>query len=73
MIDSLIAQTYENWELCIANGSPEEESMRKTLEEYSSKDSRIRWMDLNENKGIAENTNAAFFHGEGRVCGASGP
>ena len=26
MIDSLIAQTYENWELCIANGSPEEES-----------------------------------------------
>ena len=73
MIDSLIAQTYENWELCIANGSPEEESMRKTLEEYSSKDSRIRWMDLNENKGIAENTNAAFSMAKGEFVGASGP
>ena len=69
MIDSLIAQTYENWELCIANGSPEEESMRKTLEEYSSKDSRIRWMDLNENKGIAENTNAAFSMAKGEFVG----
>ena len=33
MIDSLEAQTYENWELCIANGSPEDQSMRKVLEE----------------------------------------
>ena len=38
MIDSLEAQTYEDWELCIANGSPEDQSMRKVLEEYSSRD-----------------------------------
>ena len=37
MIDSREAQTYENWELCIANGSPEDQSMRKVLEEYSSR------------------------------------
>ena len=36
MIDSLEAQTYEDWELCIANGSPEDQSMRKVLEEYST-------------------------------------
>ena len=41
MIDSLEAQTYESWELCIANGSPEDQSMRKVLEEYSSRDRRV--------------------------------
>ena len=60
MIESLIGQTYGNWELCIANGSPEDTSMQKVLEEYSQKEKRVRWVDLKENLGIAENTNAAF-------------
>ena len=69
MIDSLEAQTYENWELCIANGSPEDQSMRKVLEEYSSRDRRVRWQELTENKGIAENTNAAFAMAKGEFVG----
>ena len=36
MIDSLEAQTYENWELCIANGSPEDKTMEKVLEESAA-------------------------------------
>ena len=69
MIDSLEAQTYEDWELCIANGSPEDQSMRKVLEEYSSRDRRVRWQELTENKGIAENTNAAFAMAKGEFVG----
>lgn len=69
MIDSLEAQTYESWELCIANGSPEDQSMRKVLEEYSSRDRRVRWQELTENKGIAENTNAAFAMAKGEFVG----
>ena len=69
MIDSLEAQTYENWELCIANGSPEDQSMKKVLEEYSQQDKRVRWQDLTENKGIAENTNAAFAMAAGEFVG----
>ena len=69
MIDSLEAQTYEEWELCIANGSPEDQSMRKVLEEYSSRDRRVRWQELTENKGIAENTNAAFAMAKGEFVG----
>lgn len=42
MIDSLLAQTYSNWELCIANGSPEDKKMQAVLDEYANKDSRIR-------------------------------
>ena len=40
MLDSLLAQTYKNWELCIANGSPQDEDMREVLEEYSARDKR---------------------------------
>ena len=42
MIDSLLAQTYGNWELCIANGSPDDEQMKQVLAEYTQRDSRIR-------------------------------
>ncbi len=69
MIDSLLLQTYSNWELCIANGSPEDEEMQKVLIEYAEKDSRIRFQNLEENLGIAENTNAAFGMAEGEFVG----
>ena len=29
MIESLIVQTYSNWELCIVNASPDNEEMQK--------------------------------------------
>ena len=69
MIDSLLVQTYENWELCIANASPEDASMEYVLKEYAKKDSRILWKKLEENKGIAENTNAAFEMAGGEFVG----
>ena len=69
MIDSLLAQTYGNWELCIANGSPEDGAMKKVLEEYTKKDSRIRVSELTEKKGIAGNTNAALEMARGEFVG----
>lgn len=69
MIDSLLAQTYTNWELCIANGSPEDAAMEKVLQEYAGKDKRIRYRNLEDNQGIAGNTNAAFAMAEGEFIG----
>lgn len=69
MIESLIAQTYGNWELCIANGSPEDAAMKTVLEKYTKKDSRIRVSELTENKGIAGNTNAALEMAQGEFVG----
>ncbi len=69
MIDSLLAQSYENWELCIANGSPEDDRMQKVLREYTKKDSRIRVKNLEENLGIAGNTNAALAMASGEFVG----
>ena len=53
MIESLIVQTYSNWELCIVNASPDNEEMQKVLAEYSAGDSRVRFCNLKENLGIA--------------------
>ena len=69
MLDSLLAQTYENWELCLANGSPEDKDMETVLRSYAEMDSRIRYQDLKENLGIAENTNAAFAMAKGDFVG----
>lgn len=69
MLDSLLAQTYENWELCIANGSPEDEEMQQVLVSYAEKDFRIRFLNLKENLGIAENTNAALTMAKGEFVG----
>lgn len=69
MIESLKGQSYANWELCIANASPSDEGMARVLDEYKSKDSRIRVQELSENLGIAENTNAAFSLASGEFAG----
>ena len=69
MIESLIVQTYSNWELCIVNASPDNEEMQKVLAEYSAGDSRVRFCNLKENFGIAENTNRAFAMAKGEFVG----
>ena len=69
MLDSMQAQTYGNWELCIANGSPEDSRMQAVLREYAQKDPRIRYKNLKENLGIAENTNEAFSMAAGEYVG----
>ena len=57
LVNCMIKQTYPNWELCLADGSPEKnENYRKHYE----KDERIKYKFLGENKGIAGNTNAAI-------------
>lgn len=69
MIDSLISQTYTEWELCIANASPDNEEMQRVLADYSAKDSRVRFCNLKENLGIAKNTNHAFSMARGEFIG----
>lgn len=69
MIESVRNQSYPNWELCIANASPEDAQMAEVLNEYKAKDSRIRVKDLRENLGIAENTNQAFSMAVGDFVG----
>lgn len=65
-IESVIAQTYPKWQLCLADGSDEvHASVGKICQEYADKDDRITYQKLSENKGISGNTNACLAMARG--------
>lgn len=65
MIESVLSQTYRNLELCLADGSGEEDSVKTVVEEYMGRDDRVRYEKLSENLGISGNTNAAIAMAKG--------
>ena len=64
LLDSVLAQSYENFELCIADGS-RTELVARTVKAYAEKDKRIRYQKLEKNGGISENTNGGFAMAKG--------
>ncbi len=56
LIDSILKQTYTNWQLCLADGS--KETFEYISEEIN--DDRILYKLLEKNGGISENTNEAI-------------
>ena len=74
MIESVQAQTYGNWELCIADapaGTEGESSsaIEAVVREYAVQDGRIRYQKLEKNFGISENTNRAVRMSQGSYLG----
>lgn len=59
MLDSVIAQSYNNWELCIADGNSRDE-VKLLLKVYMERDERIKVVFLSENLHICGNSNAAL-------------
>ena len=60
-LDSVIAQTYPHWELCIADDASPAPHVRKVLEEYQAKLSdKIRICFREENGHICESSNSAL-------------
>lgn len=58
MADSVLGQTYPHLELVIADASPENKELSSLLKIYEERDSRVKLVRLEENGGIARNTNA---------------
>lgn len=59
-IDSVLAQTYENWELCIAVPRADNPEACSLADELAAVDSRIRVKTLAANEGISSNSNYAL-------------
>lgn len=59
MIESVLNQTYQRLELCLADGSGSAGSAEEIAREYVKRDARVHYRKLPENKGIAGNTNEA--------------
>lgn len=58
LLESITEQTYENWELCLADGSPEKaEYLEDLIQPLGDK---IKYKLLSENKGISGNSNEAL-------------
>jgi glycosyltransferase involved in cell wall biosynthesis len=66
MIGSVIAQTYGNWELVLADASANTSDMAL---EYVKEDPRIRYFHLDSNEGISENTNKGLAKATGDYIG----
>lgn len=64
LMEAVISQTYENWELCIADGS-KSDSVEEIVKEYQCRETRILYHRLVENGGISENTNVGFQMAKG--------
>ncbi len=76
MIESVTSQTYENWELCLADGSDKEHGLvAETIVEYQKKDEtsgksgRILYHKLKKNEGISGNTNQCLAMATGEYIG----
>lgn len=70
MIDSVKWQTYENWELCLADGSDAEHAyVGEMCKEYGEQDSRIVYRKLEKNEGISGNTNRCYEMATGEYIG----
>jgi GT2 family glycosyltransferase len=57
LINSIQNQTYNNWEICFADGSPEK---NKNIDTICATDKRIRYFFLGKDNGISGNTNEAI-------------
>ncbi len=66
MIDSVLAQSYENFELILADAS-KTDVVQETVKEYT--DSRIKYKRLAQNGGISANTNYALMYATGDYAG----
>lgn len=60
MIDTVVNQSYSNWELCIADGSTNDFVEKYVHEHYSNYCDKIKFQKLDQNYGISGNTNKAF-------------
>ncbi|MDE6362968.1 MAG: glycosyltransferase family 2 protein [Lachnospiraceae bacterium] len=70
MIESVIKQTYQNWELCLADGSDDaHDNVGARCQEYREKDNRIIYKKLAQNGGISANTNECYTMASGEYIG----
>lgn len=66
LIRSALKQTYPNWELCLIDASDsKKDGIAALCKGYEAKDQRIRYLPLEENQGISQNTNAGIDMAKG--------
>lgn len=65
MVQSVVAQSYENWELILVNASPNNSELKERAKLSSAANSKIKYIELEENLGISLNTAEGIKHATG--------
>lgn len=60
MFASVSQQTYPDWELCVVDGGSDRPETQAILQQWTSREPRIRLERLEKNLGISENSNRAL-------------
>lgn len=68
-LDSVLAQAYPHWELCVADDASPDPHVRAVLEEYARRDPRIRVEFRERNGHIAASSNTALAMARGEYVG----
>lgn len=70
MIQSVLNQTYADWQLCLADGSDEAHAyVGEYCKELAGREPRITYQKLEKNEGISGNTNACLKLAKGEYIG----
>ena len=64
-IDSVIRQSYRNWELCIANDASTDPEIARVLDDCAGRDARVRVVHRSENGHISAASNSALNIADG--------
>lgn len=67
-IDSVLDQTYANWELCIVDDASTAVHIRPILKEYASTDTRIKVLFRETNGHISAASNSSLRMASGEFC-----
>lgn len=65
-IDSILNQTFRDFEFIIINDNPEGISQKKLLEDFADKDNRIKIIENEENKGLTKSLNIGISEAKGK-------
>ncbi|WP_377519780.1 glycosyltransferase [Priestia megaterium] len=66
-IESILTQTYTNFEFIIILDNPSNDNLRKLILDYSDKDNRIRFIENEKNRGLVYSLNLALKLAKGNL------
>jgi glycosyltransferase involved in cell wall biosynthesis len=68
-IESVLAQVYRNWQICLVNDASKKTHIKVMLDDYAESDSRIRATHLRKRLGITGASAEALSMAEGEFVG----
>lgn len=67
MLDSVIAQTYANWELILVDDAGRDDELTDTIKRFAKYEKRLKFFEMRQNAGISAATNRGIKAAKGAL------